>query len=90
VYNDFQIDATRRCAVTKITRQTRKRAGDKHKRQLAREYSEAAKQSTEVSEDLQGTINDGLHEIEDVADLKRERNMFETGASSNGSPKRRE
>lgn len=64
------------------------KASEKHKGQLAYEYTEAAKESTGVYKDLQGTFNDSLYEIKDVADLKRKGSMFDAGLiDSSPSPK---
>ena len=71
-----------------IPRGARNKLTERRKERLAREYSEAAKESTEVYKDLHGTFDDGLFETNDVDDVERGEACFEDRATSNGSQKR--
>jgi hypothetical protein len=76
-----QLQYLRRCAVKEIPRGARNKFTEIHKERLAREYSEAAKESTEVCKDLHGTFDDGLCETSDVDDVERGEACFEDRAT---------
>jgi hypothetical protein len=76
-----QLQYLRRCAVKEIPRGARNKFTERHKERLAREYSEAAKESTEVCKDLHGTFDDGLCEPSDVDGVERGEAYFEDRAT---------
>ena len=64
-----------------VPRGARNKFIERHKARLTREYSEAAKESTEVYKDLHGTFDDGLCETNDMADVERGEACFEDRAT---------